>query len=50
MVLAHMWLNLSAANGSKNALEKCEMVANEMTIEQIETAQKMAGKYQVLKN
>ena len=46
-LLAHMWLHLSAANGNKNALEKCGLIAHEMTIDQIETAQKMAEKYQV---
>jgi len=41
-LLAYMWLHLSAVNGNKNALEKCELIAHEMTIDQIETAQKMA--------
>jgi len=41
-VRAHMWLNLAASNGDKNARERREKLAKEMTPSQIADAQKMA--------
>lgn len=41
-VRAHMWLNLAASKGSKEASEDRETVAKEMTPTQIAEAQKMA--------
>ena len=39
---AHMWLNLSASQGSENAKKGREMLAGVMTPAQIADAQKMA--------
>ena len=39
---AHMWFNLAAANGRENGSEGRDLVAKEMTSDQIAEAQKMA--------
>jgi Sel1 repeat len=44
-VRAHMWLNLSAAQGEKNAVEGRDKVVQEMTPEQIAEAQKLAREW-----
>ncbi len=41
-VLAHMWYNLGAANGSENGLKNRDSIAEEMTREDISKAQSMA--------
>ena len=41
-VLAHMWLNLGAANGSKNGPKNRDFVAEKMTPQEIAQAQEMA--------
>ena len=41
-VLAHMWFNLAAARGEREALNEREALAAKMTPEQVATAQKMA--------
>ena len=43
-ILAHMWLNISNANGKKNAIEVRDELAAEMTSEQISQAQEMANR------
>ena len=43
-VLAHMWYNLSAANGSDLGGENRDIIAERMTSEAIEKAQAMARK------
>ena len=43
-VLAHMWYNLSAANGSDLGGEKRDIIAARMTSEDISKAQAMARK------
>ncbi len=40
--LAHMWLNLSASNGHKNAVEYRNSVEKKMSPQQIEEAQRLA--------
>ena len=42
-VLAHMWYNLGAANGSKNGPKNRDSIAEEMTREDISKAQSMAS-------
>ncbi len=44
-VLAHMWLNLAAGNGHTKARELLELIAKEMTPEQVAAAQKMAREW-----
>ncbi|MBT7311435.1 sel1 repeat family protein, partial [bacterium] len=44
-VLAHMWLNLSVAQGHKDAREGRDLVAERMTSEQIASAQRMAREF-----
>ena len=43
-VLAHMWYNLSAANGSDLGGENRDIIAKRMTAEDIAKAQAMARK------
>ena len=45
-VLAHMWFNLAASGGYKNANSNRDNVAGEMTPEQIAEAQKLAREWQ----
>lgn len=45
-IKAHMWSNLAAAKGEKNALEVREIVAKQMTPQQIAQAQKLATECQ----
>ena len=39
---AHMWYNISAANGDKDAQKNRDIVAKRMTPSQIEKAQELA--------
>lgn len=48
-VRAHMWFNLAAAHGGKNAVSNREAVAAKMTAPQITEAQKLARECQVRK-
>jgi len=41
-VYAHMWWNIAASSGDKDASENRDIVANRMTPSQIETAQRLA--------
>ena len=41
-VSAHMWFNIAASQGYKDALKGRDMVAKKMTPSQIETAQRLA--------
>ena len=41
-VLAHMWSNLGAANGSENGAKNRDIIAEEMTPQDISKAQAMA--------
>ena len=41
-VRAHMWLNISASSGDKNAESNRDIVAKKMSQTQIEKAQEMA--------
>ncbi len=41
-VIAHMWFNISAANGNALGAENREILAEEMTSEDISKAQAMA--------
>ena len=40
--MAHMWYNLAAAQGNKNAVKYRDLVAHKMTQQQIAEAQKLA--------
>ena len=42
-VFAHMWFNLAAAQGNNDAANYRDIVAKDMTRDQIATAQKMAS-------
>jgi hypothetical protein len=42
---AHMWFNLAAANGDKEAIEVRDVIAGEMTREDINEAQQMAREW-----
>jgi TPR repeat protein len=44
-VRAHMWFNLSASRGDTEAAENRSIVENEMTLEQIAEAQKLARQW-----
>ena len=44
-VMAHLWFNLAAAQGNKNAREYRDMVATEMTPDQIAEAQRLAREW-----
>jgi uncharacterized protein len=44
-VRAHMWFNLSAAQGDKNAIKDRDRIARQMTPEQIAEAQKLAREF-----
>lgn len=44
-VLAHMWMNLAASCGRKEAAEVREIIASNMTPEQIAEAQKLAREW-----
>jgi TPR repeat protein len=44
-VTAHMWFNLAAANGFKEAVRNRDMVARYMTPAQVEEAQKLAREW-----
>jgi len=48
-VSAHMWFNLAAARGGKNAEEWRAIVAQLMTLEQIAEAQKLAREWKPTK-
>ena len=41
-VYAHMWWNIAASSGNKNAAENRDIVASKMTASQIEKAQDLA--------
>jgi len=41
-VYAHMWLNISASNGNKDAVKNRVVIAKRMTSADISTAQKLA--------
>jgi TPR repeat protein len=44
-VKAHMWFNLAAAGGHKNAVKARDMTAARMTAAQIAEAQKLAREW-----
>jgi uncharacterized protein len=44
-VTAHMWFNLAAASGNKNAVKGRSMVAAKMTPAQVAEAQKVASEW-----
>ena len=44
-VIAHMWFNLAAARGKKNAVKARDIVAAQMTPAQIAEAQKLAREW-----
>ena len=44
-VIAHMWLNIAAASGHSDAAETRDLVADQMTSEDISKAQKMAREW-----
>jgi TPR repeat protein len=44
-VQAHMWLNLAAAKGLENAAQRRDLVASQMTPEQIAEAQRLAKEW-----
>jgi hypothetical protein len=44
-VIAHMWYNLAAASGNKNALTNRDKLAAKMTPAQIAGAQKLAREW-----
>jgi TPR repeat protein len=48
-VRAHMWFNLSAAQGEKNANKQRDLVAKRMTEAQIAEAQKLAREWKPTK-
>ena len=41
--MAHMWYNIGAANGNEIGAENREIIAKEMTSEDISKAEAMAG-------
>ena len=41
-VRAHMWWNIAAISGDRNAVKNRDIVAKQMTSSQLETAQKLA--------
>jgi len=43
--LAHMWFNIAFSNGASKALEKRKNLESQMTPQQIEKAQEMAGNW-----
>jgi TPR repeat protein len=43
VVLAHMWFNLSASSGAAKSVTNRDRLAKQMTFQQLEQAQKMAG-------
>jgi uncharacterized protein len=45
-VLAHMWLNLAAAQGDKDAAKQRDELAAKMTPDQIAEAQRLARKWE----
>ena len=45
-IRAHMWFNLSAASGYGDAIKGRDIVAKQMTLQQITKAQKMANNCQ----
>ena len=42
-VYAHMWLNIAASSGDKDAVEFRDWVGEKMTPSQLETSQRIAG-------
>jgi uncharacterized protein len=44
-VIAHMWFNLAAASGDKEAAEVRDMLAAKMTPAQVAEAQKLAREW-----
>ena len=44
-VLAHMWFNLSAAQGDEKAVEHRDIVAGKMTPDQLAEAQRLAREW-----
>jgi TPR repeat protein len=42
---AHMWYNISAANGNESAREFRDLLAKEMTPEAVSQAQELASKW-----
>jgi len=43
--MAHMWFNIASANGNKLGPSNRDMMAKEMTSQQISEAQKMAREW-----
>ena len=43
MIAAHMWFSLVASNGNRQAADNREIIAEEMTNQQISRAQKLAS-------
>ena len=46
LVLAHMWLNLAAAQGNKDAKESLDAIAADMPADQLAEAQRLARDWQ----
>ena len=44
-IRAHMWYNIAASSGDKNASKNRDILAKRMTLSQLETAQKLAREY-----
>jgi uncharacterized protein len=49
LVRAHMWFNLSAAQGAQRAVKALELIAKDMTPVQIAEAQKLAREWKPTK-
>ena len=48
-VLAHMWMNLAAANGDEKGPKNRDIIAKKMTLSELEHAQKLAREFQAKK-
>ena len=44
-ILAHMWFDLAAAQGNEDAIKNLDIVAADMTSDQITEAQKLAREW-----
>jgi TPR repeat protein len=44
-IRAHIWYNIAASSGDKNASKNRDILAKRMTLSQLETAQKLAREY-----
>ena len=49
-ILAHMWINLSAAQANQKAIQARDMVASKMTPAQIAEAQRLAREWKPKKS